>query len=217
MSLMEKILNVTRMNLIYKISLSCLFVIASNLFPINEESYTFKYKESEFKVNLTNLNDEWNITYEISHPFFKLSQDTQFSYTNLIQVSEIKRNLIVMGGLRKIEESYKIDPVTKKIKYIKGQLTETLQYDGAIYDDLTAHLYLRLLNIQTDEEITLNVLERGKIRQKKYIKTISSPDTIKIKEKKEKDKFELFFKDNSKEILKVIQNVNGREFIWENL
>ena len=63
MNLMEKILNVTRMNLIYKISLSFLFVIASNLFPINEESYTFKYKESEFKVNLTNLNDEWNITY----------------------------------------------------------------------------------------------------------------------------------------------------------
>ena len=214
---MEKILNVTRMNLIYKISLSFLFVIASNLFPINEESYTFKYKESEFKVNLTNLNDEWNITYEISHPFFKLSQDTQFSYTNLIQVSEIKRKLIVMGGLRKIEESYKIDHVTKKIEYIKGQLTEILQYDGAIYDDLTAHLYLRLLNIQTDEEITLNVLERGKIRQKKFVKTISSPDTIKIKEKKEKDKFELFFKDNSKEILKVIQNVNGREFIWESL
>ena len=121
-----------------------------------------------------------------------------------------------MGGLRKIEESYKIDHVAKKIEYIKGQLTETLQYDGAIYDDLTAHLYLRLLNIQTDEEITLNVLERGKIRQKKFIKTISSPDTIKIKEKKEKDKFELFFKDNSKEILKVIQNVNGREFIWES-
>ena len=143
--------------------------------------------------------------------------DTQFSYTNLIQISEIKRNLIVMGGLRKIEESYKIDHSRKKIKYIKGQLTETLQYDGAIYDDLTAHLYLRLLNIQTDEEITLNVLERGKIRQKKFIKTISSPDTIKIKEKKEKDKFELFFKDNSKEILKVIQNVNGREFVWENL
>ena len=85
------------------------------------------------------------------------------------------------------------------------------------HDDLTAHLYLRLLNIQTDEEITLNVLERGKIRQKKFVKTISSPDTIKIKEKKEKDKFELFFKDNSKEILKVIQNVNGREFIWESL
>jgi hypothetical protein len=217
MSLMEKILNVTRMNLIYKISLTFLFVIASNLFSINEESYKFKYKESEFKVNITNLNDEWNITYEISHPFFKLSQDTQFSYTNLIQVSEIKRKLIVMGGLRKIEESYKIDHVTKKIEYIKGQLTETLQYDGAIYDDLTAHLYLRLLNIQTDEEITLNVLERGKIRQKKFVKTISSPDTIKIKEKKEKDKFELFFKDNSKEILKVIQNVNGREFIWESL
>ena len=217
MSLMVKILNVTRMNLIYKISLTCLLVIASNLFPINEESYTFKYKESEFKVNITNLNDKWNITYEISHPFFKLSQDTQFSYTNLIQVSEIKRNLIVMGGLRKIEESYKIDHVTKKIKYIKGQLTETLQYDGAIYDDLTAHLYLRLLNIQTDEEITLNVLERGKIRQKKFVKTISNHDTIKIKEKKEKDKFELFFKDNSKEILKVIQNVNGREFIWESL
>ena len=38
-----------------------------------------------------------------------------------------------------------------------------------------------------------------------------------IKEKKEKDKFELFFKDNSKEILTVIQNVNGREFVWENL
>ena len=217
MSLMEKILNDTRMNLIYKISLSCLFVIASNLFPINEESYIFKYKESEFKVNLTNLNDEWNITYEISHPFFKLSQDTQFSYTNLIQITEIKRNLIVMGGLRKIEESNKIDHVTKKIEYIKGQITKTLQYDGAIYDDLTAHLYLRLLNIQTDEEITLNVLERGKIRQKKFVKTISSPDTIKIKEKKEKDKFELFFKDNSKEILKVIQNVNGREFIWESL
>ena len=205
------------MNLIYKISLTFLFVIASNLFSINEESYKFKYKESEFKLNITNLNDEWNITYEIFHPFFKLSQDTQFSYTNLIQVSEIKRKLIVMGGLRKIEESYKIDHVTKKIEYIKGQLTEILQYDGAIYDDLTAHLYLRLLNIQTDEEITLNVLERGKIRQKKYIKTISSPDTIKIKEKKEQDKFELFFKDNSKEILKVIQNVNGREFIWENL
>ena len=122
-----------------------------------------------------------------------------------------------MGGLRKIEESYKIDHVTKKIEYKRGQLTETLQYDGAIYDDLTAHLYLRLLNIQTDEEITLNVLERGKIIQKKFIKTFSSPETIKIKEKKEKDKFELFFKDNSKEILKVIQNVNGREFIWENL
>ena len=193
MSLMEKILNVTRMNLIYKISLSFLFVIASNLFPINEESYTFKYKESEFKVNLTNLNDEWNITYEISHPFFKLSQDTQFSYTNLIQVSKVKRKLIVMGGLRKIEESYKIDHVAKKIKYIKGQLTETLQYDGVIYDDLTAHLYLRLLNIQTDEEITLNVLERGKIRQKKFVKKISSPDTIKIKEKKEKDKFCLLY------------------------
>ena len=216
MSLMVKILNVTRMNLIYKISLTFLFVIASNLFSIDEESYTFQYKESEFKVNITNLNDKWNITYEISHPFFKLSQDTQFIYTNLIQVSEIKRKLIVMGGLRKIEESYKIDHVTKEIEYTKGQLTETLQYDGAIYDDLTAHLYLRLLNIQTDEEITLNVLERGKIRQKKFIKTISSPDTIKIKEKKEKDKFELFFKDNSKEILKVIQNVNGREFIWES-
>ena len=198
MSLMEKILNVTRTNLIYKISLTFLCVIASNLFSVNEESYTFQYKESEFKVTITNLNDKWNITYEISHPFFKLSQDSQFSYTNLIQVSEIKRKLIVMGGLRKIEESYKIDPVTKKIKYIKGQLTETLQYDGAIYDDLTAHLYLRLLNIQTDEEITLNVLERGKIRQKKFIKTISSPDTIKIKEKKEKDKFELFFKDTQK-------------------
>ena len=217
MSLMGKILNLTRMNLIYKVSLTFLFVIASNLFSIDEESYTFKYKESEFKVNITNLNDKWNITYEISHPFFKLSQDTQFSYTNLIQVSKIKRKLIVMGGLRKIEESYKIDHVAKKIEYIKGRLTETLQYDGAIYDDLTAHLYLRLLNIQTDEEITLNVLERGKIIQKKFIKTISSPDTIKIKEKKEKDKFELFFKDNSKKILKVIQNVNGREFIWENL
>ena len=217
MSLMVKILNVTRMNLIYKISLIFLFVIASNLFSINEESYTFKYRESEFKVNITNLNDKWKITYEISHPFFKLSQDTQFSYTNLIQISEIKRKLIVMGGLRKIEESYKIDHETKKIKYTKGQLTETLQYDGAIYDDLTAHLYLRLLNIQTDEEITLNVLERGKIRQKKFVKTISNPDTIQIKEKKEKDKFELFFKDNSKEILKVIQNVNGKEFIWESL
>ena len=54
-------------------------------------------------------------------------------------------------------------------------------------------------------------------KDKKFIKTFSSPDTIKIKEKKEKDKFELFFKDNSKEILKVIQNVNGREFIWESL
>ncbi len=114
MSLMEKILNVTRMNLIYKISLTFFFVIASNLFSINEESYKFKYRESEFKVNLTNLNDKWNITYEISHPFFKLSQETQFSYTNLIQVSDIKRKLIVMGGLRKIEESYKIDQVTKK-------------------------------------------------------------------------------------------------------
>ena len=98
MSLMVKILNVTRMNLIYKISLTFLFVIASNLFSIDEESYTFQYKESEFKVNITNLNDKWNITYEISHPFFKLSQDTQFSYTNLIQVSEVKRKLIVMGG-----------------------------------------------------------------------------------------------------------------------
>ena len=105
---MVKILNVTRMNLIYKISLIFLFLIASNLFSINEESYTFQYKESEFKVTITNLNDKWNITYEISHPFFKLSQDTQFSYTNLIQITEIKRNLIVMGGLRKIEESYKI-------------------------------------------------------------------------------------------------------------
>ena len=52
---------------------------------------------------------------------------------------------------------------------------------------------------------------------KNFIKTIYSTETIKIKEKKEKDKFELFFKDNSKEILKVIQNVNGREFVWENL
>ena len=114
-----------------------------------------------------------------------------------------------MGGLRKIEESYKIDHLTKKIKYIKGQLTETLKYDGAIYDDLTAHLYLRLLNIQTDEEITLNVLERGKIIQKKFIKQFLVLTLLKSR-KKEKDKFELFFKDNSKEILKVIQNVNGR-------
>ena len=118
MSLMVKMLNVTRMNLIYKISLTFLFAIASNLFSISEESYTFQYKESEFKVNIINLNDKWNITYEISHPFFKLSQDTQFSYTNLIQVSEIKRKLIVMGGLRKIEESYKLDHVTKEIEYI---------------------------------------------------------------------------------------------------
>ena len=103
-----------------------------------------------------------------------------------------------MGGLRKMEESYKIDHVTKKIEYLKGQLTETLQYDGAIYDDLTAHLYLRLLNIQTDEEITLNVLERGKIRQKKFIKTISSPDTIKIKEKKKRINSNFFLRITQK-------------------
>ena len=47
--------------------------------------------------------------------------------------------------------------------------------------------------------------------------TTFGPDTIKIKEKKEKDKFELFFKDKSKKIFKVIQNVNGRDFIWEDL
>ena len=58
---------------------------------------------------------------------------------------------------------------------------------------------------------------RGKIRQKKYLKIAYGPDTIKIKEKKEKDKFELFFKDKSKKIFKVIQNVNGRDFIWEDL
>ena len=37
-----------------------------------------------------------------------------------------------------------------------------------------------------------------------------------LKQKKEKDKFELFFKDKSKKIFKVIQNVNGRDFVWED-
>ena len=191
--------------------------MASNLFPLNEESYTFKYRESEFKVNLINLNNEWNIKYEITHPYFKLSQATKFSYTNSIRLSEIKRKLIVLGGLRKIEESYEIDHAIKEVKYKKGQFIETLKFDDVIYDDLTAHLYLRLLNSQTDQEILLEVLERGKIRQKKYLKIAYGPDTIKIKEKKEKDKFELFFKDKSKKIFKVIQNVNGRDFIWEDL
>ena len=40
---------------------------------------------------------------------------------------------------------------------------------------------------------------------------------IKIKENKEKDKFELFFNDESKKIFKIIQNVNGRDFIWKDL
>ena len=191
--------------------------MASNLFPLNEESYTFKYRESEFKVNLINLNNEWNIEYEITHPYFKLSQATIFSYTNSIRLSEIKRKLIVLGGLRKIEESYEIDHAIKEVKYKKGQFIETLKFDDVIYDDLTAHLYLRLLNSQTDQEILLEVLERGKIRQKKYLKIPYGPDTIKIKENKEKDKFELFFKDKSKKIFKVIQNVNGRDFIWEDL
>ena len=191
--------------------------MASNLFPLNEESYTFKYRESEFKVNLINLNNEWNIEYEITHPYFKLSQATIFSYTNSIRLSEIKRKLIVLGGLRKIEESYEIDHAIKEVKYKKGQFIETLKFDDVIYDDLTAHLYLRLFNSQTDQEILLEVLERGKIRQKKYLKIPYGPDTIKIKENKEKDKFELFFKDKSKKIFKVIQNVNGRDFIWEDL
>ena len=191
--------------------------MASNLFPLNEESYTFKYRESEFKVNLINLNNEWNIEYEITHPYFKLSQATIFSYTNSIRLSEIKRKLIVLGGLRKIEESYEIDHAIKEVKYKKGQFIETLKFDDVIYDDLTAHLYLRLLNSQTDQEILLEVLERGKIMQKKYLKINYGLDTIKIKEKKEKDKFELFFKDKSKKIFKVIQNVNGRDFIWEDL
>ena len=191
--------------------------MASNLFPLNEESYTFKYRESEFKVNLINLNNEWHIKYEITHPYFKLSQATIFSYTNSIRLSEIKRKLIVLGGLRKIEESYEIDHAIKEVKYKKGQFIETLKFDDVIYDDLTAHLYLRLFNSQTDQEILLEVLERGKIRQKKYLKIPYGPDTIKIKENKEKDKFELFFKDKSKKIFKVIQNVNGRDFIWEDL
>ena len=205
-----------RMDLIFKIYLTFLFITASNIFPLNEESYTFKYRESEFKVNLINMNNEWNIKYEITHPYFKLSQVTKFIYTNSIKLSEIKRKLTVLGGLRKIEENYEIDHATKEVKYKKGQLIETLKFDGIIYDDLTAHLYLRLLNSQTDKEILLEVLERGKIRQKKYLKTTFGPDTIKIKEKKEKDKFELFFKDKSKKIFKVIQNVNGRDFVWED-
>ena len=158
--------------------------MASNLFPLNEESYTFNYRESEFKVNLINLNNEWNIKYEITHPYFKLSQATKFSYTNYIRLSEIKRKLIVLGGLRKIEESYEIDHAIKEVKYKKGQFIETLKFDDVIYDDLTAHLYLRLFNSQTDQEILLEVLERGKIRQKKYLKMAYGPDTIKIKENK---------------------------------
>ena len=206
-----------RMGLIFRIYLSFLFITASNLFPLSEESYTFKYRESEFKVNLIYLNNVWKLKYEITHPYFKLSQVTKFNYTDSIQLSEIKRELIVLGGLRKIEESYEIDHATKEVKYKKGQLIETPKFDDVIYDDLTAHLYLRLLNSQTDKEILLEVLERGKIRQKKYLKTTFGPDTIVIKEKKEKDKFELFFNDKSKKIFKIIQNVNGRDFIWKDL
>ncbi len=62
MSLMVKMLNVTRMNLIYKISLTFLFAIASNLFSISEESYTFQYKESEFKVNIINKKSRIKLT-----------------------------------------------------------------------------------------------------------------------------------------------------------
>ena len=203
--------------MIFRIYITFLFIMASNLFPLNEESYTFKYRESEFKVNLIYLNNEWKIKYEITHPYFKLTQATKFDYTNSIKLSEIKRELIVLGGFRKIEESYEIDHATKEVKYKKGQLIETLKFDGIVFDDLTAHLYLRLLNSQTDKEILLEVLERGKIRKKKYLKINYGPDTIKIKEKKEKNKFELFFKDKSKKIFKVIQNVNGRDFIWEDL
>ena len=101
------------------------------------------------------MNNEWNIKYEITHPYFKLSQVTKFIYTNSIKLSEIKRKLTVLGGLRKIEENYEIDHATKEVKYKKGQLIETLKFDGIIYDDLTAHLYLRLLNSQTDKEILL--------------------------------------------------------------
>ena len=83
--------------------------------------------------------------------------------------------------------------------------------------------WLRFIpGVVDSQDISLNI-SREMLQNNPIITKIKKGITNKILSeidslaKKEKDKFELFFKDKSKEILKVIQNVNGREFIWENL
>ena len=207
-------------------SLFLLFSLASNCFVLEEYENSYATEGAEVIETLQKLNEKlWLMESKAKHSLFNFSQRSVFFIENKqIFVTEMQRNLRAFGGLRKENQTYKLNYDTKEVEYTFNKKAGKFNFDNPLYGNLSLQLQLKF-DLNSDS-LPLSkeylFLDKGKIKTKKFVTDINKENdesfaSFKISEIRDDDReYYLWFKkDDFLTTFKIFNDFGPRTATWK--
>lgn len=206
-------------------SLFLLFSLASNCFVLEEYENSYATEGAEVIETLQKLNEKlWLMESKAKHSLFNFSQRSVFFIENeQVFITEMQRNLRAFGGLRKENQTYKLNYDTKEVEYTFNKKAGKFNFDNPLYGNLSLQLQLKF-DLNSDS-LPLSkeylFLDKGKIKTKKFVTDINKKNdesfaSFKISEIRDDDReYYLWFKkDNFLTTFKIFNDFGPRTATW---
>lgn len=204
-----------------------ILVFNQNLLAFELSSYSNLYKTKNGVVleTLENLEgNKWVIRSNAKHSLFQLEQETYFEYSEgEIILIEGFRYMSILGGLRKDNQSYKLDRVNNVVEYNSNRNRGKVKGIKNFYDNLTMQLQMKIdISSKESNKLKYDYFDKGKLKSKEFIQLKNhsssslSKTIIRLREKRDDTRlFEIWLDKNiNLKTVKVIQSGPGFKINW---
>ncbi len=166
----------------------------------------------------------WIMESTAEHSLFNFYQKSVFYVeNNQIYSTEMERRLRAFGGLRKENQKYLINHLTKEVEYTFNKKQGKFNFDHPLYGNLTLQLQLKFDLKRNDLPHTTDYLflDKGKVKTKKFFTEIDTSNeesfpSFKVSEIRDDDReYYLWFKED--ELLttyKIFNDFGTRTATW---
>ena len=204
-----------------------IFLFNQNLLAYELSSYTNLYKTKNGTVleSLENIEgNKWVIRSNAKHSLFQLEQEAYFEYSEgEILLIEGYRYMSILGGLRKDNQSYKLDKINNIVEYNFNRNRGKVKGIKNFYDNLTMQLQIKIdISKKEDSKLKYDYFDKGRLKLKEFIQPKNqtsgslSKSIIQLREKRDDTRiFEIWLDKNiNLKTIKVIQSGPGFKLNW---
>lgn len=201
------------------------FSLTINSFTIREYENFYSTDGAEVIETLKKLDEKyWLMESKAKHSLFNFSQRSIFFIENRqIYVTEIEKNLRAFGGLRKENQTFKLNYENKEVEFTFNKKTGKFSFNEPVYGNLSLQLQLKF--DLTSDSLPLSkeylFLDKGKIKTKKFLSDFNNEEdesfpSYKISEIRDDDKeYYLWFKeDDFLTTFKIFNDFGPRTATW---
>ena len=201
------------------------FSLTINSFTIREYENFYSTDGAEVIETLKKLDEKyWLMESKAKHSLFNFSQRSIFFIENRqIYVTEIEKNLRAFGGLRKENQTFKLNYENKEVEFTFNKKSGKFIFDKPVYGNLSLQLQLKFDLDSNSLPLTKEYLylDKGKIKTKKFLSDFNNEEdesfpAYKISEIRDDDKeYHLWFKqDDFLTTFKIFNDFGPRTATW---